>query len=223
MAPLLATGFGNASTIVSGKTTMRANLLPALVLLFGSTTLTAEDEFKPLFDGQTLNGWTPTPGGRWEVNEGAIVGTSPASEGRHGILLSDAEYSDFILRAKFRVVSGDSGFYFRSVPVPGGVSVNGFQVEVDESQETGGLYETGGRGWVQQPSADAIEQRAYRRGEWSDLELTAEGGSIVVKINGIVSAELKGDPGRKRGHFGLQLHGGQNMHVEYKDIKVLEK
>ena len=39
-------------------------------------------------------------------------------------------------------------------------------------------------------------------------------------INGVVTAELKDDPGRKEGHIGLQLHGGQEMHVEYKDIKV---
>ena len=45
----------------------------------------------------------------------------------------------------------------------------------------------------------------------------------MVKINGVVSTELKNDKGRAKGHIGLQLHGGQVMHVEYKDISILEK
>lgn len=204
------------------KTIMK--IIPALLsLLLGAPSmLAAEDPFRPLFDGKTLDGWTPTPGGEWNVVDGAIVGTSKKSEPRHGILLSDRQFSDFIVKAKFRVLTGDSGFYFRTTRVPSGVSVHGFQVEVDDSLETGGLYETGGRGWVRQPDAATIKQAGYQPGEWTDLELRAFDGEVVVKINGVVTSELKDDPGRKRGHFGLQLHGGQDMHVEYRDIMIRE-
>jgi hypothetical protein len=181
------------------------------------------EEFQPLFDGKTLSGWTSTPGGEWEVSDGAIVGKSPKSERRHGILLTDQKFSDFVVKAKFRVIAGDSGFYFRVEKVKSGVSVHGFQVEVDSSQETGGLYETGGRGWVHKPTADVIDRRSYKPGEWTDLELSAIGGHIVVKINGVVSSELKEDTGRRKGQLGLQLHGGQNMHVEFRDIMILDK
>ena len=75
------------------------------------------------------------------MKDGAILGTSPKSERRHGILLSNREFSDFVIQAKFRVHQGDSGFYFRSRKVKSAVCVNGFQVEIDTSQETGGLYE----------------------------------------------------------------------------------
>ena len=54
----------------------------------------------------------------------------------------------------------------------------------------------------------------------SDLEIHAVGKDVSVRINGILSAELKNDPGRTKGFFGLQLHGGQDMHVEYKDIRL---
>jgi hypothetical protein len=36
----------------------------------------------------------------------------------------------------------------------------------------------------------------------------------------VVSAELKNDRGRTKGYFGLQLHGGQDMHVEFRDIVI---
>lgn len=179
-----------------------------------------ETKGRALFDGKSLKGWTPMPGGKWEVVNGAILGTSPKSERRHGILLSDEQFEDFLVKAKFRVHKGDSGFYFRAGKVKSAVSVNGFQVEVDTSQETGGLYETGRRGWVRKPSKEVIDKRGYKPGEWTDLELRAVGGDVTVKINGVVCSELKNDSGRKKGHFGLQLHGGQEMKVEYKDIVI---
>ena len=192
------------------------------LLLITATAMLAAD-FKPIFDGKTLKGWTPAPGGKWEVKDGAIVGTSPKSERRHGILLTDKQYSDFVVKAKFRVHAGDSGFYFRAERVKSAVSVNGFQVEVDTSQETGGLYETGGRAWVHRPTAAVIKKRKYKQGEWTDLELSAIGGHIVVKINGVISTELKNDKSRRKGYIGLQLHGGQKMHVEFKEIVIIEK
>ena len=130
------------------------NFNPCLIVLFFFTaSIFAKDSFIPLFDGKTLNGWSPVPGWRWEVKNGAILGTSPKSENRHGILLSERQYSDIIVQVKFRVHQGDSGFYFRAQKVTSAVSVNGFQVEVDSSQETGGLYEIGGRKWVNKPDA----------------------------------------------------------------------
>jgi hypothetical protein len=192
----------------------------ATVAALTSLASAGDDKSTALFDGKTLEGWSPLPGGTWSVEDGAIVGRSPASEKRHGILLSDGQYADFRVRAKFRVHKGDSGFYFRCEPVAGGVSVHGFQVEVDDSQETGGLYETGGRGWVVKPKPEEIPKKKYRPGEWSDLELTARGGDVVVKINGVETARLTGDRGRTKGHIGLQLHGSMEMHVEFKDISI---
>jgi len=174
----------------------------------------------PLFNGKNLDGWTALPGGTWTVENGVIVGKSPKNEKLHGILLSDKQYSDFVVTAKFRVLSGDSGFYFRSEKVDNAVGVNGIQVEVDSSQETGGLYETGGRNWVSK--INAIDEQFYKPGEWTTLELRAVGRDVEVKINGVVSAKLTDDPGRLKGHFGLQLHGGDEMHVEFKDINIQE-
>ena len=202
------------------KNRFTLRLILGLFLVTGVATQAADAKFKPLFNGKNLKGWEPTPGGKWEVKNGVIVGTSPKSARRHGILLTKKRFKDFVVKAKFRVLHGDSGFYFRVDRVKSGGSVHGFQVEIDETDETGGLYETGGRGWVHQPTAEVAKKRAYKKGEWSDLELTAKGGDITVKINGVVSTKLTNDKSRKEGHIGLQLHGSQVMHVEYKDIQL---
>jgi len=195
-----------------------------LIILFALTqcTLAGDGNFKPLFDGKTLKGWTPTPGGKWEVRDGVIVGTSPKSERRHGILLSDRQYTNFVVKAQFRAIQGDSGFYFRVQRVNHAVSVKGFQVEVDTTQETGGLYETLGRGWVHKPTKEVVKQRKYQPGEWTDLELSAIDGNLTVKINGVVSTKLTNDTGSPSGHFGLQLHGSADLHVEFRNLKIKE-
>jgi len=179
-------------------------------------------EWKPLFDGVSLNGWKPRPGGEWTVNDGAIRGVSEKAEKRHGLLMSRDSFDDFTVRLKFNVSQGDSGFYFRSNPVDHAVGVNGFQVEIDTTYETGGLYETGGRAWVVQHPVDK-KTRWYKKGEWNDLTVSAHGRHTVVRMNGRKSAELTDDPGRTEGRFALQLHGGQDMLVDFKDIEQLVK
>jgi len=189
-----------------------------------STTSPAADQeagWTPLFNGKDLTGWSAKPGGEWEVVDGAIVGTSEASEKRHGLLVSEKAYGDFEARLKFKVTSGDSGFYFRSTPVDHFVGIKGFQAEVDRTFATGGLYETLGRAWVKKPDAGAMK-KLYQPGEWTDMKVRAIGGDISVTVNGQVVTELNDDPGAAKGHFALQLHGGQDMHVAYKDIDVRE-
>lgn len=179
-------------------------------------------EWKPLFDGVSLKGWEPRPGGEWVVDSGVIRGVSQQAEKRHGLLMSRETFGDFTVRLKFNVSKGDSGFYFRSEPVQGAVGVNGFQVEIDTSYETGGLYETGGRAWVVQHPAEE-KTRWYKKGEWNDLTVSAHARHTVVRMNGRKSAELNDDPGRTEGRFALQLHGGQDMLVEFKNIEQLVK
>ncbi|MDP6544117.1 MAG: DUF1080 domain-containing protein [Phycisphaerae bacterium] len=181
----------------------------------------APEEFKSLFDGKTLKGWHALPGGKWEVKDGVIVGTSVRSERRHGLLASDKEYSDFVVQFKFLVVKGDSGFYFRSEKVKGAVGVHGFQMEIDNSKEVGGLYETGGRAWTKRPDPKLIK-KIYKPGKWNQGSISAIGKNVTVRINGEVTSELKNDKGRLKGHFAMQLHGSMDMEVMFKDIEIRE-
>lgn len=48
-----------------------------------------------------------------------------------------------------------------------------------------------------------------------------EFGHIVVLVNGIPSAELKDDPGRREGRFAFQVHGGQDCEVWFKDVEIM--
>lgn len=199
------------------------NILPSLALiLFSSAAATQAQTWQPLFNGKDLSGWHLQPGGSWTVEEGIIVGRSPKSEPRHGLLVTDGEYQNFVLRVKFRVHEGNSGLYFRAEETQTNVAVRGFQAEVDRTSAVGGLYETAMRAWVKKPEPELVE-KTVQHGEWIQMVVTAIGNDITVSLNGKTVTELLGDKAcLKKGHIALQLHGGMDMHVEFKDIAILE-
>lgn len=178
--------------------------------------------FTSLFNGRTLDGWHIIPGGNWQVINGVITGTSSKDEKRHGLLVSDKVYKDFTVKLKFRPITGNSGFYFRCEETNSEVGVNGFQAEIDPEKDSGGLYETGGREWVIQPKPEDVK-RWLKPGLWNDMTVIARGGNIAVFINGYKTAALSNDTGRTEGHLALQLHGGMDMNVLFKDIQIAEE
>lgn len=198
-------------------------ILAASSLIFlAPITAAAEPPWKDLFNGRTLDGWHPVPGGKWEVVNGTILGTSPRSEPRHGLLVTNKRFKNFRVRARFKVSSGDSGFYFRVDKTNTHVSVRGFQAEVDNSKEVGGLYETSMRAWVRRPDPEVIS-KLVTPGAWTDLLVTAIGDNITVSLNGTRVTDLLNDAKcLKEGHIALQLHGGQDMRVQFKDLAIQE-
>ena len=199
---------------VSGKLAILA--LSTLLLL---NTGCKDKEWRSLFDGKSLNGWHKLPGGNWKVENGTIVGTSDKSDERHGMLVSNDTYNDFEIRIKYKAIQGNSGLYFRAKEVGGQYGVEGFQAEIDPLNDAGGLYETSGRGWVVQPDTADVK-KWYKPGEWNTMTVRAEGRSVVVHVNGMKTAEIKNDPGRIEGRIALQLHGGQDMNVMFKEIEI---
>lgn len=204
--------------------------LTVIALVTASLALAADEKPKegadgggkwtPLFDGKTLTGWHPIGQGEWKVQDGAIRGVNKAAND-FGHLVSDQSYTDFTVRMKYKTVAGNSGFYFRIKP-EGGSGVSGFQAEIDPRNDVGGLYETNGRAWVVQPTPEQVKTW-FKPGEWNDMTVSARGGDITVTVNGKTSAQLKDDPGKWRGGpFALQLHGGQDVEVWFKDIEMLE-
>ncbi|MBE3069439.1 MAG: DUF1080 domain-containing protein [Planctomycetes bacterium] len=176
--------------------------------------------WRPLWDGKTTQGWHEIGKGEWLIQDGAIVGRHAQAEGEFSHLVTDAVYRDFTIRLKYKTVVGNSGLYFR-IEEKGGSGVSGFQAEIDPNNDAGGLYETNGRAWVVQPPAEKVKTW-FKPGEWNEMIVTAIGGNVIVHVNGLRSAALIDDPGRREGHIALQLHGGQEGEVFFKDIEIVE-
>jgi len=202
---------------------VRPRCLLFLSLFILSEFAPAQESWVPLFNGTDLTGWKNNGAEKWVVEDGAILGESTA--GHYGYLTTEKTYRDFVLRLRFKPEGGNSGVFVRS-RITGenpkwGPDIEGMQVEVDPARHTGGLYESGGRGWVELPTPEG--ERAIKPNDWNDLEIAAEGRHYVTRLNGIQIADWT-DPAPRftDGVIGLQLHTGGGVKIRFKDIYILE-
>ena len=181
----------------------------------------ANQSWQALFDGKNLDGWHHVGDGKWVVEDGAIVGkTQEGGAKLYGLLVSDKKYKNVRVKFKFKSIEGNSGFYVRcNIKAPD--EAHGLQIEVDPRNNTGGIYESYGRRWVCQPSAELVK-KAYKYDRWNDMEILADGGHVVTWLNGHKIAELKNDPVVAPGHLVMQMHANNKLLVMFKDIKIVD-
>jgi hypothetical protein len=213
-----------------GFAVKRIGVFVGIVLMVGLTVVAQaprEGGWVPLFNGTDLNGWKKNGDETWVVEKGTILCESTAN--KYGYLTTDKTYRDFILRLKFKgEAAGNSGVFVHSriigINPQHGPDIEGMQVEVDPNtgKHTGGLYESGGRGWVAMPTAEG--ERALKSGDWNDLEVSVQGTHIVTHLNGVKVVDYT-DPTPKftEGVIGLQIHTGGGVKMRWKDIYVHEQ
>ncbi|MGA2629543.1 MAG: DUF1080 domain-containing protein [Terriglobia bacterium] len=183
----------------------------------------AGDKWLPLFNGKDLSGWRAYGKEKWAVENGTILGEGLTD--KYGYLVTEKTYQDFLLRVKFKCEKlGNYGVFLRSRMLGEGQSgpdIEGTQVEVDPSRDTGGVYESGGRQWVAQNTAESA--RAIKPNEWNELEIAIEGRHIVTRMNGVQIVDFD-DPAPRffDGVIGLQLHSGGGGKIHWKDIEIME-
>jgi hypothetical protein len=205
-----------------------AFLMPLLFLSLGAIVRAqSNDSWISLFNGRDLTGWKNNGQEKWIVENGTILCESTAN--KYGYLTTEKSFRDFDLRLKFKSEAlGNSGVFFHShitgIDPEHGPDIEGMQVEVDPSvgKHTGGLYESGGRGWVAMPTPEG--EQALKAGEWNDLNVSVRGNHIVTQLNGVKIADYN-DPSPKfsEGVIGLQIHTGGGVKMRWKDIYIKEK
>lgn len=196
----------------------------------------------PLWDGKTLDGWIQR-GGRalYRVEAGQIVGTS-VPDTPNSFLCTQRQYTNFILELEFKVDPGlNSGVQIRShafdqpteiewkgkpIKVAAG-RVHGYQVEIDPSSRawSGGIYDEGRRGWLNDLKENQAAQKAFKPGDWNQFRIECRGDSIKTWINGVPAADLK-DGLTPSGFIALQVHGvGKNakpMEIRFRNLRLKE-
>ena len=179
---------------------------------------------QPLFDGKTLGGMDSVGGGTWTVEEGAIVGRQSVDDAVTGLLWIAQPYEAFALKLKYKIDKGNSGFFFRAQQIQNdNTGIRGIQVEIDREPDCGGLYETGGRGWVCKPA-----EKFSNYDQWNDLMVYTCGDQVTVWINNklVVDCDTspqlkKTDTGSYTSNFAFQLHARQEVEVRFKEIEIM--
>ena len=216
----------------------------------------AAQEFESLFDGQSLQGWQVSAktghsrasgnrtGGRWVVEDGAIVGSQDIP-GNGGLLLTEKEFGDFEVVLEMNNDFGpDSGLFLRSTE-----DGKAYQAMIDYHGRGNlmGIYGEGLGGFGSSNfrfdgSPDRIQLREHqvalpilpeawkyfwRHGQWNELRarIVHNPPSITTWINGVKIMEWSDTERRlpNQGRIGLQVHGGGDLtrqFVRYRNIRV---
>jgi hypothetical protein len=173
-----------------------------------------------LFNGKDLSGWKVYGTEKWYVEKGELVCESGPDKG-YGYLGTEKPYKDFELTLEFKQeANGNSGVFFRSSIE--GTKVSGWQVEVaPPNHDTGGIYESYGRGWLVQIPDE--KENILKPEQWNKMKIRVVGNKVTTWLNGQQMVELTDDKiGAANGSIALQIHDGGGIKVRWKNLFVTE-
>jgi len=137
-------------------------------------------------------------------------------------------YTNFVLRVKFKLLGKvgfvNGGVQLRSKPAtkPPNEMI-GYQADIGEGW-WGALYDETRRNKVLiKPDPEAVK-KAVKKEDWNDYEIRCEGKRIRSAINGVPMIDYTEpeDSIEQFGQIGLQVHGGGQTEIYYKDITIEE-
>jgi hypothetical protein len=195
-----------------------------LLLLLSASLLTSgikyNSQFKKIFNGKDLTGWTIHGTEKWYVENGELVCESGPDK-QYGYLSTNKNYKNFILTLHFKLeANGNSGVFIRSGIE--GTKISGWQVEVAPPDlHTGGIYESYGRGWLIQPKP--ADEKILNGTDWNYMKILVKGDEVTTWLNDKQIVFLKDEKiGAGNGFIALQIHDGGGIKVRWKDIKIKE-
>ncbi len=217
----------------------RLLLLPLLIASFAS----AQDGFKPLFNGKDLTGWDGNPE-LWSVEDGCITGktTGPEQLAYNQFLIwRGGKVKNFELHAKIKETGNNTGIQYRSKELPenGKWSIGGYQCDIHPAHPNNAMvYEERGRGIIVQNGQGVVIDPEGKRwlasehepvkvdiAQWHEYTVIAQGNHLIHKIDGQVTIDLLDFEESKRSLEGLiafQIHRGPAMNVQIKDVMLKE-
>lgn len=155
-----------------------------------------------LYDkGSNLNGWTLVGDANWRIQDEALQadylrGPQPS------YLVSKTTYADYQIRAEFWVDSQtNSGIFIRcqdpaKIGADNCYEVNIWDTRPDPTYGTGSIVDVA-----------KVSPMPRAGGQWNVMEITAQGDSLTVKLNGVVTASARNSKLAK-GHIALQYGSG---------------
>lgn len=189
-----------------------------LMLLSVAAQVTTAQKPEKLFNGKDLSGWKIYGSEKWYAEKGQLICESGPDK-QYGYLATDKKFKDFELTLQFKQESnGNSGVFFHS-QIEGTV-ISGWQAEVAPlNLHSGGIYESYGRGWLIQPTAD--KEKALKENDWNDMKVVVKGNLVTTWLNGIQMITLTDEKiGSRTGKIALQIHDGGGVKVRWKNIRI---
>jgi len=196
----------------------KLSILTSLLIICCLGVLQAQTE--SLFNGKDLTGWTIYGTEKWYVEDGLLVCESGPDK-QYGYLGTVKEYKDFELTVEFKqYANGNSGVFFHSSI--DGTKITGWQAEVaPPGNNTGGIYESYGRGWLIKPDPELDKYLKF--GDWNTMKVRVVGPLVETWLNGQKMITLEDEKiGNATGIIALQIHEGGGIKVMWRNLYIEE-
>ena len=202
------------------------------LFVFSASLFSAE--WKPLFNGRDLDGWTNVncAPSTWSVRDSIIVSTGIPT----GVLRTLREYENFIVELEWKHIQpgGNAGFFVHSgaLPVRGQPFTKAIEVQIIDRDHPEGIATRHGdvfsiqgatfvpdrphpRGWMRcLPS----EHRVRPVGEWNHYRVECRDGRVTLAVNGKeVSGGSKCNPAK--GFLCLESEGSE---CHFRNLRIQE-
>lgn len=197
---------------------MYSKLICCAILLVSATAIVAEPKLKPIFNGKDLSGWEVPDGndeaGWFKAVDGVLkVQSGPKKKG--SILWTEKKYRNFVVEFDFRFGEGvvDSGVHVRNQ--------DQIQIGISGSLKrdmTCSPY-IPGKGYPVE--AKNIKKLLKAKG-WNTMRIQAVGKEYTVWLQGKKVMTYNSDSAIAEGPLGIQLHGGRNMGIDFRKLKLTE-
>jgi hypothetical protein len=191
--------------------------LTALLLMMVPVACgSVQQECTPIFNGSDLSGWqAPQYPQCWLAQDGILTVTNNAE--RKGENLNTIKsYRDFVCQVDFKFGEGtvDSGIFLRN---------NSEQIQIGISGSlkrdlTASPY-IPGKGYPVE--AEGVAE-LLRPNDWNTLRIRAVGKTYTTWLNGKEVMNYTSESAIEEGPLGIQLHGGREMTIHYRNIGVKE-
>ncbi len=150
-----------------------------------------------LFDGTSLDSWNRTGDANW-----TLTGDSVQADAGGGMLVTKESFRDFQLEVEFFADKDTNSGVFMRCSAPAKIDdatcyeANIFDSRPDQSGRTGAITNVA-------PPLAVVDSE----GRWNKYEILAQGPRLVIKLNGVVTVDMR-DERHREGPIALQFAKG---------------
>lgn len=206
----------------------KTQIIVALIIVTNLSQSFQKSQVK-IFNGKNFSGWEGDTLKTWKIRDNALWGGSLTENvPLNDFLCTKKSYGDFKLKLKFKLENNggfcNAGVQFRSVRSKNPVhEMIGYQADLGPGY-WGALYDESRRDKVLMAPDSNLIKKILKVNDWNDYEVIAIKNRIQIKINNTKTVDYTeldfSIP--QSGLIGLQVHGGGQTQVRYKDISISE-
>lgn len=180
------------------------------------TSSAEEPSLKSIFNGKDLSGWKAPDKNTWWTVEDGLLKVRSGPEKKGSILRTEREYTDFVVEVEFKFGEGtvDSGIFIRNDKEQIQIGISGSL----KRDMTASPY-IPGKGYPVE--AEGVKE-LLKLDDWNTLRVEARGDTYVTWLNGKKVMTYKSDSAVEKGPIGLQLHGGKDMAIDFRNLRAAE-